>query len=136
MQTFAILSGIASILGVGFSAWAAVGVYRLRLRYRRMDLLPRRIERLEGHTRTLTELLRVHSDDPSVFADETVQLDATLASLAKLLDRNNRQEVTRVQRHIVHRRPVTSQEQVRSIRTATNRLIVILRTNLEEDKWA
>ena len=135
MDVFNLIAGAASILGLGFSAWAVVEVRRLRRRYVRMGLLPDLVNRLEGHTAAFTTLLETASEDPSGTADEVARLDATLRDLTRFLDRSNKQEVRLVQRHIAHRRPVTSRGQVQSIRAEVNRLIYLLQTNVEEDQW-
>ena len=135
MDVFNLIAGAASILGLGFSAWAVVEVRRLRQRYVRMGLLPRWTDRLNEHASNLTSLVEGVEEDPTAVTDEIARLTATLSGLARIAGRSNKRKVQAVQDVVRQTAPIRHRDQVRSVRSAVYQLVVTLQLFAEEDQW-
>lgn len=135
MDVFAVVSGMASILGLGFSAWAVVEVRRLRRRYVHHLRIPQYADHLDDHASNLTALVGRIEADPHAADEEVARLRATVKSLSAQVSRGNRQEVSAVQSLIAQTQPVRHRQDVQAIRTAILGLSQYLKLLVKDDPW-
>ena len=132
MDVFNLIAGAASILGLGFSAWAVVEVRALRARYHQQGRLPALVAALEGHASKLSDFLDA-GGDLELARIEVAELGATLRSVEKVLQRPR--PVVEVRRWFQNQGRIDSVEQVRSAYRMVRSLILELHQTIGNDQW-
>ena len=135
MDVFAVVAGAASILGLGFSAWAIVEVRALRQRYVRQGTMPQLLRHLDEHGSELTSLLESGEVDQERLASCVALPKATLARVERVADRGNKKGAASVLSRIVSSQPIQHRDQIRRIRTEVYGLSHSLNITSEADQW-